>query len=63
MGGTSVRKRLGLKPANAEQTARYTLDMLISLKRLAEINRQTRLALLIEQAAEEADTICQKRQF
>jgi hypothetical protein len=40
-----------------QQTARYTYDMLMSLKRLAELNKQERLAALIGQAAAEAERV------
>lgn len=58
MPGASLRsKPRALRAPNPKQTALYTYDMLLSLKRLAELNKQARLAALIEQAADEAQNI------
>jgi hypothetical protein len=54
-------KSRGQAGASPEQTALYTYDMLTSLKRLADLNKQSRLALLIEQAAEEAQSLCRTK--
>jgi hypothetical protein len=48
-----IAKRLP-KPG---ESALYTYDMLISLRRIAELQNQTRLVQLIEAAAAEAKTI------
>ena len=63
MSGTSLKRPRGQRSATAEQTALYTYDMLMSLKRLAEHNKQARLALLIEQAANEAQSVCRSKKY
>lgn len=40
-----------------QQTVRYTHDTLMSLKGLAELNKQERLAALIGQAAAEVESV------
>ena len=61
MSGASLRsKPRAQRTPNPQQTALYTYDMLVSLKRLAELNKQARLAALIEQAADEAQIISKK---
>ena len=58
MSGASLRsKPPAFRTASPKQTALYTYDMLMSLKRLAELNKQERLAALIEEAADEAQNI------
>lgn len=42
---------------NSRESALYTYDMLISLKRMAETQKQARLASLIEAAAVEAKAL------
>ncbi len=50
-------KTRGLRAASPQETACYTYDMLVSLKRLAELSKQPRLAALLEAAATEAQTV------
>ncbi len=58
MPGISLRQKTRApRNASPHDTALYTYDMLISLKRLAELNKQARLAALIEIAATEAQTV------
>jgi hypothetical protein len=61
MSDATLRKRRDQVVPSGEQTAQYTYERLVSLKRLAEESRLARLALLIEQAAEEAHGLCQKK--
>lgn len=60
MPGASIKSRLRAATAataSPSQTALYTYDMLVSLKRLADANKQTELAALIGAAAAEAHAI------
>lgn len=57
MPGAPLRQRTRLpRTPSPLETALYTYDMLKSLKRLAELNKQARLAYLIEAAAAEAQS-------
>jgi hypothetical protein len=42
---------------NPTESALYTRDLLISLRRLAEVHKQAQLVFLIDAAASEAETI------
>ena len=60
MTGASLKKASGTRAASPEQTAFYIFDMLASLKRLAEADKHSRLAMLIQEAADEAEAISKK---
>ena len=60
MSDASLKKQ---RTPTAEQSALYTYDMLISLKRLAEDSKQARLAMLIDQAADEAQAVCRSKKY
>jgi len=60
MTGASLKKTGGIRAASPEQTAVYIHDMLVSLQRLAEAGKHSRLALLIQQAAGEAEVLSKK---
>jgi hypothetical protein len=55
------RKAEALPPVpTPSDSALYTYDMLVSLKKLAAIHRQMELATLIEAAALEAESLVRK---